>query len=88
MWKRPLNSATLATATHRELERVSDGTNTQVGVQMINKWRVKMIQKKIYKVKDSLWKKGVREKEKENTVIIQIVFVFNCDLYTIIVSSD
>ena len=88
MWRRSLNSATLATATHRELERVFDETSTQVGVRMINKWRVKMIQKKIYKVKDSLWKKGVREKEKENTVVIQIVFVFNCDLYTIIVSSD
>ena len=48
-----MNSATLAIATHRELERVFDGTSTQVRVRMINKWRVKMIQKRIYKVKDS-----------------------------------
>ena len=67
MWRRPLNSATLATATHRELEMVSDGTSTQVEVQMINKWRVKMIQKRIYKVKDSSWK-GDRKKEKEKIV--------------------
>ena len=55
---------------------------------MINKWRVKMIQKKIYKVKDYLWKKEGGEKEKENTVVIQIVSVFNCDLHTIIVFLD
>ena len=48
-----MNSATLATATHRELGKVADGTSTQVGVQIINKWRVKMTQKKIYKVEDS-----------------------------------
>ena len=30
MWERPLNSAALATTTHRRPERVSDGTNTQV----------------------------------------------------------
>ena len=64
IWRRPLNSATLATATHRELESVSDGTSTQVEVQMINKWRVKMIQKRIYKVKDSSWK-GDRKKQRE-----------------------
>ena len=31
MWRRPLNSAALATTTHRRSERVSDGTDTQVG---------------------------------------------------------
>ena len=30
MWRRPLNSAVLAIATHRKLEGVSDGTDTQV----------------------------------------------------------
>ena len=62
-----MNSATLATATHRDLKRVSDGTSTQVGVQMINKWRVKMIQKRIYKVKDSSWK-GEQKKERKKIV--------------------
>ena len=32
MWRRPLNSATLATATHKELRGVSDGTRAQVRV--------------------------------------------------------
>ena len=37
MWRRPLNSAALTTPSHRGLERVSDGTSTQVIVWMINK---------------------------------------------------
>ena len=52
MWRRPLNSATLATTTHRKLENISDGTGTQVRVQMINKCKMKMIQREIYNVKD------------------------------------
>ena len=69
MWIRPLNSATLATATHRELGKVADGTSTQARVQMINKWRVKMIQKKIYKVEDSSWK-GDGKRERESNIAI------------------
>ena len=53
MWRIRLNSATLANVTHRELEKVADETSTQVRVQMINRWRVKMIQKGLYKVGDS-----------------------------------
>ena len=53
MWRRRLNNATLANATHRELGKVADETSTQVKVQMINKWKVKMIQKGLYKVGDS-----------------------------------
>ena len=30
MWRRPLNSAGLATTTHRKPKRVSDGTSTQI----------------------------------------------------------
>ena len=37
MRRRPLNSATSATATHKELIRVFDGIGAQVGVWMINK---------------------------------------------------
>ena len=42
MLRRPLNNTTLATITHRKPERVSDGTDTQVRVQIINKCRIKM----------------------------------------------
>ena len=64
MWRRPLNSTTLATTTHKKSERVSDGTGTQVRVRMINRWRVKMIQRRIYKVKDSSWKRGDKKERK------------------------
>ena len=40
MWWRPLNNATLATATHRGLKGVFDGMGTQVGIQVINKCKV------------------------------------------------
>ena len=56
MWKRLLNSATLATATHKAPEKVADGTSTQVGAQIIDKWRVKMTPNKIYKEEDSSWR--------------------------------
>ena len=70
MWRKRLNSATLANATHRELGKVADGTSTQVRVQMINRWKVKMIQKRLYKVEDSP-QKGDRKggREKNNTAI-------------------
>ena len=69
MWRRPLNNATLATATHRALGKMADGTNTQVEAQIINKWRVKMTPKKVYKVEDSSWR-GDRKIEREDTVAI------------------
>ena len=52
MLRRPLNSTTLATTTNRKLERVSDGTSTQVRAQMINKCWIKMIQQEIYNGRD------------------------------------
>ena len=52
MWRRRLNSTILANATHEELGKVADGTSIQVRVQMINRWRVKMIQKGLCKVGD------------------------------------
>ena len=43
MLRRPLNSVVLATTTHRKLEKVFDGTGTQVKAQMINRCRIKMV---------------------------------------------
>ena len=56
MWRRPLNSVTLAIATHRAPGKVADGISTQIRAQIIDKWRVKMTPKKIYKVEDSSWR--------------------------------
>ena len=66
MWRRPLNSAALATTTHRKPKKVSDGTGTQVRAQMINKCRMKMIQRKLYNVRNSP-KEGDR-KNRESTL--------------------
>ena len=44
-----MNSATLATTTHRKMEGVSDGTSTQVGVQIINKCKAMMASRRLYK---------------------------------------
>ena len=54
MWRRHLNSETLVITTHREPEEMSDGTDTQVKSQMNDKYRVKMIQRELYNVKNSL----------------------------------
>ena len=64
MWRRPLNSTALATTTHRKPKRVSDGIGTQVRAQIINKCRIKMVQREIYNVRDPPWgrdQKGERE---------------------------
>ena len=58
MWRRPLNSAALANATHRKLKKMSNETGTQVRTQMINKCRIKMVQKGLYNVKDPPWDGG------------------------------
>ena len=54
MWRRHLNSDILVTTTHKELEEVADGTDTQVKSQINDKCRVKMILKKLYNVKNPL----------------------------------
>ena len=43
IWRRLLNSAALATPTHRGFKMVSDRTSTQVVAWMINKWRAKIV---------------------------------------------
>ena len=70
MWRRPLNSAALATTTHRRPERVSDGTSTQVVAQMINKCRIKIVQRELYNVRDRLWIWDWKN-HKRNTVAIK-----------------
>ena len=52
MWRRPLNNAALAAATHKRLKGVSDGMGTQVGIQVINKCKVQMIRNDQYNVEE------------------------------------
>ena len=49
MWRGLANSVTLATTTHRKMEEMSDATGTQVKVQMINKCKVLMTSRGLYK---------------------------------------
>ena len=42
MWRRPLNNATLAAATHKGFGKVSDRISTQVVYQTINKWKARI----------------------------------------------
>ena len=44
-----MNSAALAITTHRKMEGVSDGTSTQVGIQIINKCKAMMASRRLYK---------------------------------------
>ena len=64
MLRRPLNSAVLTTTTHRKPERVSDGIDTQVKAQIINKCKIKMAQRKLYNVRDPPWGGDQRNKER------------------------
>ena len=81
IWRRPLNNTALATTTHRKPESVSDGTSTQVVAQMINKCRIKIVQKELYNVRDPPWMRDWK-REREKTVAIKIVFVIcSIDLY-------
>ena len=52
MLRRPLNNVVLAITTHKKPKRVSDGTGIQVKAQMINKCRIKMVQRELYNVRD------------------------------------
>ena len=55
IWRKPLNSAISAIKTHKRAERVSNGTSTQIVAQMINKYRIKIVQNELYNVRDPPW---------------------------------
>ena len=64
MWRRSLNSAALTTTTHRKPKRVSDGTSTQIRAQVINKCRIKMVQRELYNVRDPPWGRDRKNRER------------------------
>ena len=86
MWRRPLNSVALTTTIHRKPGRVSDGTNTQVKAQMIEKCRIKMIQKKIYNVRDPPWKGDQKKEERilQQSKVSLYLIVINLYKYDIL----
>ena len=54
-----MNSAALATTTHSKVKGVSDETSTQVGVQIINKCKVTMASRRLYKKESPHEKRGL-----------------------------
>ena len=65
MWRRHLNSETLAATTHKKSGEVSNGIGTQVVSQTVDKCRIKMIQKELYNVKNPLWKRWPRRNSRK-----------------------
>ena len=53
MWRGLANSVALATTTHTKIGEMSDGTGTQVKVQMINKCKALMTSRGLYKRRES-----------------------------------
>ena len=70
MLRKSLNSAILAIITHKKPKRVSDRIDTQVGAQMINKCRIKIVQKELYNVRNPPWIRDRKKEEEESTVTI------------------
>ena len=68
LWRRQANSVTLASATHRKIRWMSDGTGTQVKVQMVNKCKTLINLRRLYKRRKSPWRKDrkiYRKRERE-----------------------
>ena len=64
MWRRPLNSTVLAITTHRKPKKVFDETGTQVKAQTINKFRIKMIPRELYNVRDPPYLRNRENRER------------------------
>ena len=65
IWRRRANSVTLASATHKKIRKMSNGTGTQVKVQMVNKCRVLINLRRLYKRGRSPWRGDRRIEEEE-----------------------
>ena len=54
--------------TNRKQGRTADGTGTEVGTCLINKWRAKINQEGLYNVKINAPKKGLGKKAKNQSL--------------------
>ena len=64
MWRGQANRVTLATATHRKVGWMSNGTGTQVKVQMINKCKTLITLRRLYKRRAS-HEEGIKKSHKK-----------------------
>ena len=65
MWRRQANNVTLANATHKKIRWMSDGTGTQVKVQMVNKCKALINLRRLYKRRKSSWRKDRKLEEEK-----------------------
>ena len=78
----------MATPTHREPERMSNATKTQIVAWMINKWRAKIIGRELYNRRDSPWR-GDKKFKGKNTVATQTILATISNQYILEhISSD
>ena len=88
MWRRPLNSVALSITTHRKPKRVFNGTGTQVRARMINMCRMKMVQRRIYNVKDSSWRRDRKKEERKDRSNLNYLCIQLWLIYRMRTSSD
>ena len=60
-----MNSVILASATHRKIRWMSDGTGTQMKIQMVNKCKALINLRVLYKRRKSPWRGDRRVEKKE-----------------------
>ena len=77
MWRRQANSVTLANATHRKIRWMSDGTGTQVKVQMVNKCKTLINLRRLYKRRKCPWREDRKGKKKKDIERERNTIVFN-----------
>ena len=84
-----MNSVTLATTIHRKMGEMSDGTGTQVKVQMINKCKVLMTSRELYKRGEVPMKNGPEKRRNlEQKKKVRIIAFEQRQRYIPHVSSD
>ena len=84
-----MNSVTLTTTTHRKMGEISDGTGTQVKVQMINKCKVLMTSRGLYKRGGFPMKKGTKKRRNlEQKKRVRTIAFEQGQRYIFHVSSD
>ena len=68
-----LNRVTSIVATNRKQGRTADGTSTDVGTCLINKWRAKIHQERLYKVKVNALRKELRKMAKNQSLLARLL---------------
>ena len=80
MWSRPLNRVSWEIIIQKKLKKKSNGTNTQVVAQMMNKCRGRMVQGD-YIIGNIFHKEGIEKWKRERVAITRTLILCLCNLY-------